>query len=80
MSISVANKLKLNCGHDGISWKLLKLGVPKTDETSESNTRNQIIKLIFTNNYRPISLLPAFSELIEKQMYNKISSFFTALL
>jgi hypothetical protein len=29
-------------------------------------------------NYRPISLLPAFSKLIEKLMYNKISSFFTA--
>jgi len=29
-------------------------------------------------NYRPISLLPAFSKLIEKIMYSKITSFFNA--
>ena len=29
-------------------------------------------------NYRPISLLPAFSKLIKKLMYNKIASFFTS--
>jgi len=30
------------------------------------------------DNHRPISLLPAFPKLIEKLMYNKISSFFIA--
>ena len=30
------------------------------------------------NNYRPVSLLPAFSKLLERIMYNKLMGFFNS--
>ena len=78
-------KPKSSSGHDEISTKLLtetinNIIIPITDIINKSKIAKvvPIHKASDSNllkNYRPISLLTAFSKLLEKLMYDKVISF-----
>ena len=80
-------KSKNSCGFDGISTKLIKSIAPALLKPL-TLLMNQILNTgiipdkfkkddpsLFTN-YRPISLLPGISKIIEKIVFNQLSVYF----
>jgi len=77
----IANKLKpkSSYGHDDISTKSFDTGiVPNEMKIHKVIPIYKSSDPSLLNNYRPVSLLTAFSKLIEKLMFNNLISFFNS--
>ena len=78
INISKKLKFKKSQGHDGISTTILKDTINSIAASHVFNISFLIFKAgnsMLFNNYRPISILPAFSQLLEKTVYIQLWKF-----